>query len=78
MTVNYVLRGGRRCSVGNGSWRKSLSDFLVGEVDPLRVGDCGPVVEESGERCTLVAPRTGSWLTRIGERKRSDVELLGI
>lgn len=60
MTINYVLRGGRRWSVGNGSLRNSLSDFFVGEVGTLWVGECDPVVKESGERCTLVLARTGS------------------
>jgi len=60
MTIYYVLRGGRRASVGNASLRSSLSDFFVGDVGPLQVGDCDPVVKENGERCTLVVTRTGS------------------
>jgi hypothetical protein len=60
MTIDYVLRGGRRARVGNGSLRNSLSDFFVGDEGPLRVGDCDPLVEESEERCTLVVTRTGS------------------
>ena len=50
MTICYVLRGGRRVSVGNGSFRNSLRDFFVGEVGPLRLGDCDPVGNESGGR----------------------------
>ncbi len=60
MTIYYVLRGGRRVSVGNGSLRNSLSDFFVGDEGPLRVGDCDPVGKESGERCILFVTRTGS------------------
>jgi hypothetical protein len=68
MTIYYVLRGGRRASVGNASLRSSLSDFFVGDVGPLRIGDGDPVDKERGERWTVVVARTGSWLTRIGER----------
>lgn len=51
MIINYVLRGGRRGSVGNGSLRKLFSDFFVGDEGPLKSGDCGPVVEgDTGER----------------------------
>jgi hypothetical protein len=50
MTIYYVLRGGRRASVGNASLRSSLSDFFVGDVGPLRIGDGDPVDKERGER----------------------------
>jgi hypothetical protein len=60
MTIYYVLRGGRRARVGNGSLRNSFKDFFVGDVGTLRVEECDPVVKEIGERCTLVGTRTGS------------------
>jgi hypothetical protein len=76
MTINYVLRGGRRWRVGSGSLRNSLSDLFAGELGPLEVGAWDPFAEEIGDRCAFVVASTGSWLTRIGERKWSAVELL--
>lgn len=71
MTNSYVLRGGRRWSVGNGSLRKSFNDFFVGDDGPLKNDGEAPVDGESGERLALLLGITGAWLTRNGERNRS-------
>ena len=76
MTINYVLREGRRGSVGNGSLRKSFNDFLIGDVGGFIFVDCDPVGMESGGRDALLMGRTDWWLTRIGVRIRSTVALL--
>lgn len=64
MMINYVLREGRRVSVGNGSVRSSLSDFLVGELGALLIVvvviPCDPVDNKGGERCTELGTSTGS------------------
>ena len=60
MTIDYVLRRGRRGSVGNGSVRNPLSVLFADEFDPLRFDDFGSVVDESGERCKVFVVRIGS------------------
>ena len=57
MMIDYVLREGRRASVGNGSVRISLSDFFVGELGGLEVAPCGPV---GVERWTALGTSNGS------------------
>lgn len=60
MTIDYVLRGGRRESVGNGSLRNSFSDFFVGDEGPFDVEEGDPVEKAIGGRCTFGGARTGS------------------
>ena len=64
MMIDYVLREGRRASVGKGSLRSPLSDFLVGELGAFDVVvvvvACDPVGNKGGERCTELGTSTGS------------------
>jgi hypothetical protein len=72
--VDYVLREGRRGNVGSVSWRKFLSNFLVGDEGPLTMADCDSVDRENEERCAFDDVSADSWLTRMGERYRSKGE----
>lgn len=59
ITRVYVLRGGKRGNVGNGSFLKSLRDLFVGDDGPFGRFDGAPVGIESGGRLEFVVVPSG-------------------